>query len=406
MPKLTKMFISEIKPPDKGQIIYRDSALQGLGLRVTPKSISYVVEGRVNGKFRRVTLGKESQLTPTDARKKAVKVLATMAAGKDPTAEKAKRKIRGATLQEVLDHFLSVRILKPNTVRTYRQMVPRCLGDWLNLPVTAITREMVEQRHISLRKPTQQGTSGEAQANTVMHILGTLLNFASVNYEIDGKPILLVNPVKRLSNNRRWYPHRRRQSIIPDHKLPAWHAAVMELRHQKVKDYLMLLLLTGLRRTEGATLRWDDIDFQSKVLRVRAELAKNGNEHRLPLSDYLYEMLHRRYLDRADSEFVFPGQGGNHHLVDSDHVIQGVAAKADCPFILHDLRRTFLTVAERLALPYVVLKKLANHSGRNDTTFGYIVVDVERLREPMQMITNEFIRLCNYRENNQNNFVE
>jgi integrase len=157
----------------------------------------------------------------------------------------------------------------------------------------------------------------------------------------------------------------------------------MELRHQKVKDYLMLLLLTGLRRNEGATLRWEDIDFQSKVLTVRAELAKNGNEHRLPLSDYLYEMLHRRYLDRADSEYVFPRQGGKHHMVDSDHVIEGVAAKADCPFILHDCRRTFLTLAERLSLPYVVLKKLANHSGRNDTTFGYIVVDVERLRKPM-----------------------
>jgi hypothetical protein len=94
--------------------------LPGLGLRVTPKS----VEGRVNGTFRRVALCKERQLTPSDARKKAVKVLATMASGKDPTAEKAKRKIRGATLQEVLDHFLSVRILKPNTIRTYRQMVP------------------------------------------------------------------------------------------------------------------------------------------------------------------------------------------------------------------------------------------------------------------------------------------
>ena len=81
-------------------------------------------------------------------------------------------------------------------------------------------------------------------------------------------------------------------------------------------------------------------------------------------------------------------------MVDSDHVIEGVAIKADCPFILHDIRRTFLTLAERLSLPYVVLKKLANHSGRNDTTFGYIVVDVERLREPMQMITNEFLRLC------------
>ena len=37
-----------------------------------------------------------------------------------------------------------------------------------------------------------------------------------------------------------------------------------------------------------------------------------------------------------------------------------------------------------------MLKKLANHSGRNDTTFGYVVVDIERLREPMQKITMNF----------------
>ncbi|MCC7531180.1 MAG: DUF4102 domain-containing protein, partial [Candidatus Melainabacteria bacterium] len=85
MPKLTKLFISSIKPPEKGQVIYRDSALPGLGLRVTPKSMSYIAEGRVNGSFRRVTLGKEWQLTPTEARKKAKKVIATLAAGKDPT---------------------------------------------------------------------------------------------------------------------------------------------------------------------------------------------------------------------------------------------------------------------------------------------------------------------------------
>ncbi len=395
MLKITKPFIATIKPPDHGQIIFRDSKLVGFGLRVTPGSYSYIVEARVHGVLRRITLGKESHLTPTAARKQAQRLLANMASGIDPTIEKARNKIKGVTLQEVLDHYLSARKLKPNSIRAYRSMIPRCLGDWLEHPITAITREMVEQRHMRLRRPTKQGTDGEAQANTVMHMLGTLINFASTNYEIDGKPIILLNPVKRLSNNRRWYPTRRRQSIIPDHKLPAWHSSVMEIRHQRVKDYLMLLLLTGLRRNEGATLRWDDIDFQSKVLTVRAELAKNGNEHRLPLSDYLFDMLCRRYLDKADSEYVFPGQNGRNHLVDSDHVIQGVALRADCPFILHDLRRTFLTVAERLSLSYVVLKKLANHAGKNDTTFGYLVVDVERLREPMQAITNEFFRLFN-----------
>lgn len=395
MPKLTKFFVANAKPPEKGQIIYRDTAVVGLGLRVTPTGCkSYVVEGRVNGVFRRISLGRENELTPTAARKKAQKLLATLAAGKDPTVERAKKKIRGVTLQEVFEHYLSVRNLRPNTVRTYRNMLPRCVGDWLSLPVVAITREMVEQRHMDLRRTTRQGTTGEAQANTVMHILGTLLNFAAANYEIDGKPIILVNPIKRLSNNRRWYPEQRRQTIIPDHKLPAWYNAVMSLRHETVRDYLLLLLFTGLRRNEAATLTWSDIDFDSRVLVIRATIAKNGKEHRLPLSDFLFDLLQRRHTERGNSEFVFPGRGSKGHLVDSDHVIRGVAEKAQCPFTLHDCRRTFLTVAERLALSYVVLKKLANHSGKNDTTFGYVVVDVERLREPMQIITNEFLKLC------------
>jgi hypothetical protein len=45
----------------------------------------------------------------------------------------------------------------------------------------------------------------------------------------------------------------------------------------------------------------------------------------------------------------------------------------------------------------VVLKKLANHSGKSDTTFGYVVVDVERLLESMQKITNELLTLCHSR---------
>lgn len=395
MPKLTKLFVANAKPPDKGQIIYRDTAVVGLGLRVTPSGCkSYVVEGRVNGVFRRITLGRENQLTPTAARKKAQKILTTLAAGKDPIIEKSKKKIRGATLREVFEHYLTVRNLRPNTVTTYRNMLPRCIGDWLDLPVVAITREMVEQRHMDLRKPTRQGTSGEAQANTVMHILGTLLNFAAVNYEIDGKPIILVNPVKRLSNNRRWYPEQRRQTIIPDHKLPAWYEAVMSLRRETVRDYLLLLLFTGLRRNEAATLRWADVDLDAKVLTIRSEIAKNGNEHRLPLSDFLDDLLRQRHANRGTAEYVFPGRGKKPHIISPDCLIDQLAEKIGCPFTPHDLRRTFLTVAERLALSYVVLKKLANHSGKNDTTFGYVVVDVERLREPMQRITNEFLRLC------------
>lgn len=46
-------------------------------------------------------------------------------------------------------------------------------------------------------------------------------------------------------------------------------------------DYLTLLLLTGLRRSEGAQLKWADVDFAEKTLTVRE--TKNGDDHVLPL---------------------------------------------------------------------------------------------------------------------------
>jgi hypothetical protein len=127
MPKLTQKFVHNALHPDKGQIIFCDDRQPGFGLRVTPGSKTYVVEARVHGVARRITLGKASLLTPAAARKKARRMQAMMAAGKDPMLEKARKEIIGVTLQEVLEQYLSVRNLRPNSVRAYRYMIP---GAW------------------------------------------------------------------------------------------------------------------------------------------------------------------------------------------------------------------------------------------------------------------------------------
>jgi integrase len=57
-------------------------------------------------------------------------------------------------------------------------------------------------------------------------------------------------------------------------------------------------------------------------------------------------------------------------------------------FNLHDLRRTFITVAESLDINAYALKKLLNHKDQRDVTSGYIIIDMERLREPMNKITD------------------
>ena len=76
--KISKRTVDSIIPPPAGannkatQEFYRDTELTGFGLKVTNKGTkTYIVEARVQGKAKRITLGKHGPLTPEQARKQA-----------------------------------------------------------------------------------------------------------------------------------------------------------------------------------------------------------------------------------------------------------------------------------------------------------------------------------------------
>ena len=377
MPKITAKFIrNEVKIPEKGQLLVRDSELMGFGLRITKGSMAYIAECRVNGRNVRKTICRCELMTPEEARKQARKILGEMLSGRSGKQEK----IEVPTLTDVLEKFFKTRRLRASSVRHYRSVLQRCLGDWLEMPIDKISKEMVLQRHKELTRPTRQKTDGRAQANKALEILRLLLNFASDTYETaNGEPVLLANPVATLNRNRSWHRAKVRQRIIPDSKLSLWYHEIMQLRQTTIRDYLLLLLLTGLRRMECATLRWkENIDFENRIITVGSDVTKNGMEHKLPMSDLIYQILRHRYEQQArTTKYVFPGRGGKSHLVDSTHVIAQIPHKIDCPFVLHDLRRCFLSRGERLGLSLFTLKRLANHSFGRDITTSYIILDVE-----------------------------
>ncbi len=62
-------------------------------------------------------------------------------------------------------------------------------------------------------------------------------------------------------------------------------------------------------------------------------------------------------------------------------------------FTVHDLRRAFITIAEGLDISAYALKRLMSHKMNGDITAGCIVTDVERLRKPMQQITDYFFKV-------------
>tara|TARA_R110002050_G_scaffold269917_2_gene412730 strand:+ start:278235 stop:279422 length:1188 start_codon:yes stop_codon:yes gene_type:complete len=386
--RISKSFVDKVEIPALSstgastQSFYRDAAIVGFGLRVTSGGAkSFIVEKRINGKVKRITLGRYGNLTVEQAKKEAMKILGKVATGSDPIAEKKEKNVRSLSLQDTYDDYLKTRKdLKESTIHDYNRSMKWAFEDWLSRPVTNITKDMVENRH------RERGKKSQARANNSMRVLRAIINHARNKFEdAKGNPIILINPVERLSQNRAWFKVEKRQTLIKAHQLAPWYQATLQLNNESTRDYLYFVLFTGLRRTEAAQLQWEQVDFNDLTFTLPD--TKNGTSHTLPLSDYLEALLRRRYANR-EGNFVFPSDSKTGHIIDPQKSLLRINDISGVSFTLHDLRRTFITIAEGLDIPAYALKQLLNHKDPRDVTAGYIVSDVERLRKPMQRITD------------------
>ncbi|MEW8255013.1 MAG: integrase arm-type DNA-binding domain-containing protein [Candidatus Thiodiazotropha taylori] len=388
--RITKTAVEQAPIPETGQAFYRDDTLKGFALRVTAGGAkSFVVEKRINRKVKRKTLGRFGELTAEQARKQAQKFLGQVASGQDPISEQKEQDLSSVTLSEVFEIYLKVRSsLKETTVRDYRRLMKEIFKDWQDRELRNITKEMVQKRH------QEYGKRSQARANNAMRLLKAIFNFARGQYEDNqGRSLFPENPVDRLSHLKAWFRVERRRTLIKKSELPAWFAAVERLRvegdptSETIADYLMLLLFTGLRRSEGMNLRWSDVDFIERTLTIHD--TKNREPLILPLSDTLMALLKGRE-GQYESPYVFPGSSGG-LIVEPRKQLFKVTEWSGVPFTLHDLRRTFITVAESLELSQYAIKHLVNHKMPNDVTAGYIVMDPERLRPAMEKITQAIL---------------
>lgn len=386
--KLTKAFVDKIGFEQSGQIFYRDSELIGFGLRVGKSKKVFFAEAKLDGKTIRKSIARHNVISIEDARAQAKKILAEIANGKNPFDEIKARRSNIVTVKEVLEDYIETRVnLKPGTIQDYRQTFKTYLGDWQNKALKEITKDMVEIRF------RQIGESSPAQANKVMRNFRAVYNYAMVKYEDShGESIFRSNPVKRISQLRMWYRVNRRNTLIKHYDLASWYQAVMNLSNdsiapnrETIRDYLLFVLLTGLRRREAASLTWNRVDFKDRTFTVIE--TKNHTDHTLPLTDYLYDLLAVR-KSKALNQYVFPNEFGTGMLNDPKKQIKRVIDESGVSFTSHDLRRTFITIAEGLDISAYALKRLLNHKMTNDVTAGYIITDVERLRIPMQKITD------------------
>jgi len=388
---------------------YHDTGVPGLIVEIYPNGRkSYRVYKKVRSAktATQVSIGVFPDLTIEQARSKARDIINEMALGINPNDKKKLAANESVTLQRVFDDYLTIKKLSENTVRGYKQVINAYLAKYKNKPLSMLTEEVIKDIHTTITTGKFKGMRkpSKAQADLCMRVVRALFNFAKYEYRgYDNAFIFAENPVTILSHQRSWHNVERKSTYVRPHQLKEFLRSIADLRKEfeliqdkfalAVCDLVEFALFTGLRKNELLTLPWSQVDLSGKAFYVSK--TKNGSPLELPISPYLMKLFERRKLNCEGHEFVFYADNDKGYVVEPKKVIKKIADRAKYNFTLHDLRRTFTTIAESANIGTYSIKRLLNHkSQRDDVTAGYTVLTPEELRKPALAIENKILEIA------------
>lgn len=146
-------------------------------------------------------------------------------------------------------------------------------------------------------------------------------------------------------------------------QLHAYFKAIDEEPDQDAASFLRIALLTGMRRGALMALKWDDINFEQSLIRLRGESAKNGKTVHLPLNQQAIKVF-SSLTRNSESEYVFPGKNGKQRKV-FQRIARRVRDKAGLPKSfrpIHGLRHCYASwMASSGKVDMYSLQKLLTH---------------------------------------------
>ncbi len=315
---LTKAAIGAFPPALPGsRAYYHDSKTKGLVVSVTDKGTkSFLVYRWVKGRPERITLGRYAQgmakgLTIEQARKAALDTNLAIAKGENP-AEK-KRLARGemtlgALFTDYMEKHSEVHNRRPDKPRSHYRLY---LSHWGARKLSHIKRADIQALHAKLGRER-----GKVTANTAVKLLRSMFNRA-IEWDHWDKS----NPAQGI----KLFPEEERERFLQPDELPRFFQSVADEPNETIRDYILMSLLTGARRSDVLAMRWDQVSFERGEWSFRVR--KSEKAHTLPLLPDALNILRRRrkIADEQQvsenekdktAQHVFPGDGEKGHLVE------------------------------------------------------------------------------------------
>jgi integrase len=364
MPRLTKRLIAETPFPKKGQVFVRDAELPGFALRVTKGRKSFILEKRIHGRMRRFTIGPYGPLTVEQARKLAEGEVGAIAQGEDP-AQRRKDRLNEPTFGDLTKQYLERHAPRKRSARDDQAMLNTHLNFFRNRKLTDITRNDVARLHAKI------GEAAPYRANRLVALLRKMFNLGKDWGLSHGD-----NPATRIA----FFREESRDRFVQPEELPRLFQAIVEEPNVYIRAVFLTALLTGARRTEVLSMRWEDVSLARAEWRIPQ--TKAGRPHCLPLPNLLVAMLGS--LPRADGHpFVFVGQNGAAHVQNIKRTWHRVRTKAEIPDVrFHDLRRTLGSWLAASGESLQLIGKVLNHRDVS-TTAIYARLDLNPVRQAL-----------------------
>jgi integrase len=367
--KITKTAVEHAAPPHSGQKFIRDDELRGFALRITARGAkSFVWEGRIKARMRRFTIGAFPALTVLAARQRALSVKAAAAAGNDPSQERRndRRELTFATLaaRYIAEHAKPhKRSWKEDQRRINVHLIP-CFGTRRISDVKP--DEIVAMQNVLKRE------RGLYESNRVAVLLRTMFNIAR-----DMKLFAGDNPAARI----KLFHEDKRERFLSPGELRRVNEALAGEPNEYWRAYFPLALILGTRKSELLSIRWADVDFDQRTLRL--PMTKAGRSHLLPLPSPAMDII-GSLPSRGRSEWVFPSRNGGGHAVEAAKAWQRIRLRAAVPDVrLHDLRRTLGSWLAAQGHSLSLIGRALNHSSTAATQV-YARLDLDHVREALE----------------------
>lgn len=368
----TKAALEKLPAPSKGKrVYYNDTRERGLILAVTSGgSKTFYLYKRIDGKPERLLLGRFPDLSIENARKKAAAAKGEIAMGENP--QKTRHAIRGEmTFGTLFEQYMEKysKVHKRSWIYDERE-VNKFLSHWFKRKISTIEKPEVERLHATLGKE-----NGLYQANRLLERIRSIFN-KGIEWGWDG-----TNPAVGIKK----YREKSRDRFLQPDELPRFFEALAGEPNEAARDFFMISLLTGARKSNTLAMRWEEVNFHTATWRI-AE-TKNGDAQTVHLPDQAIAILRERKV-HSQSPWVFPSDRTDGHLADPKKAWERVLSAANIEDLrIHDLRRTLGSYQAATGANGYIIGKSLGHKSQQSTAI-YARLNLDPVRESVNKATD------------------